>query len=118
MKFEQFNQFSENDLEDSVNFREVLEKYLIHYKWFLLSILSLLMLSFFYLRYEMPKYEVSSTILIKDKDEGSSLNQLGAFEDLGIFGSNNNSLENEIHILTSRRLMKRVVEDLQLNIKY
>lgn len=118
MKFEQFNQFSENDLEDSVNFREVLEKYLVHYKWFLVSIFTLFMISFFYLRYEMPKYEVSSTILIKDKDEGSSLNQLGAFEDLGLFGSNNNSLENEIHILTSRRLMKRVVEDLQLNIKY
>jgi capsular exopolysaccharide synthesis family protein len=118
MKFEHFNQFSENDLEDSVNFREVLEKYLIHYKWFLVSIFSLLMLSFFYLRYEMPKFEVSSTILIKDKDKGSSLDQLGAFEDLGIFSSNNNSLENEIHILTSRRLMKRVVEDLQLNVKY
>jgi tyrosine-protein kinase Etk/Wzc len=118
MNADQFNQFSENDFEDSVNFREVLEKYLIHFKWFVFSTIFILTLSFFYLRKEIPKYEVVSKILIKDKEKGSSVNQLDAFEDLGIFGSTNNSLENEIHILTSRRLMSKVVNELKLNIKY
>lgn len=118
MEFNQFNQFSDNGFDDSINFREVLEKYLIHFKWFILSVVVVVTLAYFYLRKEVPRYEIASSILIKDKEKGSSVNQLGAFEDLGLFGSNNNSLENEIHILTSRRLMKKVVNELRLNVRY
>jgi capsular exopolysaccharide synthesis family protein len=118
MEFDRMNQFADSDFEDSISFKEILDKYLIHLKWFVLSVIIILIFSFFYLRNEVPKFDVASKILIKDKEKGSSVNQLDAFEDLGLFGSTNNSLENEIHILTSRRLMKKVVNELRLNVKY
>lgn len=118
MEFDHVNKFSNDNFDDSINFRHVLDKYLIHIKWFILSSCVFIILAYFQLRTEIPKYQVSSKILIKDKEKGSSVNELGAFEDLGIFGSNNNSLENEILILTSRRLMKNVVNELKLNVRF
>lgn len=118
MEFDQKNMFPDDNHDDSINFREVLEQYLIHFKWFVLCIFLFSILSFIYLRKETPKYEATATILIKDVEDGSSVSDLAAFEGLGLFGAKNNSLENEIHLLTSRRLMSNVVRELKLNMKY
>ena len=118
MEFDQKMVFSENEFDDSINFREVVEQYLIHIKWFVLCVVLFGLLTYFYLRKEIPKYEATATILIKDVEDGSSVNDLSAIEGLGLFGSKNKSLENEIHLLTSRRLMTNVVKELRLNINY
>jgi tyrosine-protein kinase Etk/Wzc len=118
MEFGNFDHINNDEFDDSMNLREVLEKYLIHWKWFILSTIVFIGLAYYYVRKEMPKYLVSSTILVKEKEKGSSVNNLESFENLGIFGSNDNSVENEIYILTSRRLMKKVVTELKLNIRY
>lgn len=118
MEFSQIERNLNIDVEDSVSFREIIEKYLINLKWFVISAIIFVGLAYFYVKRQVPKYNVSATILIKDKEKGNSVDQLAAFEDLGIFGSNNSSLENEIHILTSRRLMAKVVTELELNIRY
>ncbi len=118
MEPNQYNKFSYGNFENSLNFKDVLDKYLIHLKWFFFSVIAFGLLAFFYLRYETPKYKVSATILIKEQEKGSSVSSVAAFEDLGLFGANNNSLENEIHLLSSRRLMERVVKELKLNINY
>jgi capsular exopolysaccharide synthesis family protein len=118
MKFDLKSQITEDNFDESINVREVLEKYIRHYKWFLLSVLIFGVLAFFKLRYEVPRYNVSATVLIKDKEKGSSFSDLSAFEDLGLFGSGDNSLENEIQIIKSRGLMMQVVKELKLNIRY
>ena len=43
---------------------------------------------------------------------------LSAFESVGLFENGENSLENEIQILKSRRLMTKLVKELHLNIQY
>jgi len=118
MENNKYSKFSHGNFENSLNFKDVLEEYLIHLKWFFLSFILFGILAFFYLRYEVPKYKVSATILIKEQEKGSSVSNIAAFEDLGLFGANNNSLENEIHLLSSRRLMEKVIEELKLNISY
>lgn len=118
MEFSQIEQNLNMEVEDSVSFREIIEKYLLNLKWFVLSSFIFIGFAIIYVKRQVPKYDVSATILIKDKEKGNSVDQLAAFEDLGIFGSNNSSLENEIHILNSRRLMTKVVNDLELNIRY
>jgi len=118
MEFDQINQFSDQDFDESVGVRELLEKYLIHLKWFILSVLIFGALAFLKLRYEVPLYKISSSILIKEKDKGSSYADLSSFEDLGLFGSGDNKLENEIQVLKSRKLMTKVVEELKLNTRY
>ena len=69
-------------------------------------------------RYQAPVYNVSSAVLIKENDKrsGSSANNpLGALQDLGMFSMTNN-FDNEVEILKSRTLIKKVVNDLGLYI--
>ena len=68
MEFEQFKDFSDEHFDESIGFREMIEKYLIHWKWFFLSVIIFGVLTFFKLRYEVPQYNVNATILIKKKE--------------------------------------------------
>lgn len=99
--------------------KDVLMKYLMHWKWFVISVIFSIGLAWVYLRYQAPLYEVSATVLIKDDKNGNTSlsDEMAAFEDLGILKSNKN-IDNEIEILKSRTLMSRVVRDLQLTVAY
>ena len=102
---------------NEINIREELEKYLKYWPWFLLCVVLAMGLAYLKLRQTTPIYSTTATIIIKD---GSSQNsEMAAFAELGIFdGMNSNSIENEIGILRSRRLMKSVVKELDINIRY
>lgn len=105
--------------EDEINFREVLEKYSYHWKWFLLGVMITLAAAFVYLRYATYQYEVSSTILIVDKENGGGLtSELSAFEDLGLFAGSKTSLDTEMSVLKSRTLMERVIKELGFHVSY
>ncbi len=105
--------------DDDFNIREALEKYSRHYKWFLLGVMIALAAAFVYLRYATYQYEVSSTILIDDKEKGGGLNsELSAFKDLGLITDSKISLDTEMGILKSRTLMERVIKDLGLQVSY
>lgn len=118
MDFEPLKQFHQEATDESVSIREMLEKYSIYLKWFILSVVIFLILAFLKVYYETPQYNISASILIKDKDNGDSFADLSDFADMGLFGNSKNSLENEIEILKSRRLITKVVEELKLNISY
>jgi len=113
----EFNQFSDEQFDESISLREVVEKYTAHFKWFVLSILVFGVLAFFKLRYEVPKYKIDASILIKEQERGNSITDLQGFEDLGLFGMGDNNLQNEMQILKSRKLMTQVVQELKLNIR-
>ncbi|WP_456424774.1 GumC family protein [Lutibacter sp.] len=106
------------DEDDTINIREVVDKYRYYYKWFLLGIIIALIGAFLYLRYTPKQYEVASTILIDDQKKGGLSSELSAFADLGLMGGVRTSIDNEIGILKSRSLMERVVKNLKLNIKF
>ncbi|MDR7210663.1 polysaccharide biosynthesis tyrosine autokinase [Flavobacterium piscis] len=99
-----------------VNIREQLDKYIIHWKWFVLSVLVCLLLAFLYLRYTTPSYEASTSILVKDEKKGGMLSELSAFSDLGIGGSYVSNVDNEIEVLKSRTLVESTVKKLNLNV--
>ncbi len=103
--------------EENFNLKDELEKYLVHWKWFVLCTLASLLLAFLYLKYATPQYLVSSTLLIKE-EQSSLSSEVTAFQDLGIFGGGQNNIDNEIQVLKSRRLARSVVEDLKLNVRY
>lgn len=110
-----YNDDIEDEIED-VNLREQLDKYLIHWRWFLLSIVICLIGAFLYLRYTTPSYEASTTILVKDEKKGGMLSELSAFSDLGIGGSMKSNVDNEIEILKSRTLVESTIKKLNLNV--
>ncbi|MBU2950255.1 polysaccharide biosynthesis tyrosine autokinase [Tamlana agarivorans] len=102
--------------EETTNIRQEIEKYAIHWKWFVLSIILAGIGAFLYLRYTPNLYEVATTILIEDDAKGASP-ELAVFEELGI-GGNQKNIANEITILESRSLINKVGENLKLNIAY
>jgi tyrosine-protein kinase Etk/Wzc len=104
--------------EESINFREELDKYIVHWKWFVLGIAIALLTAFIYLRYTPHQYQVSTTILIDDENSGGLPSELSAFEDLGLMDSGKKLIENEIGLLKSRSLMENVVKELGVNTTY
>lgn len=106
---------NENEEAENINIGEVLNKYLYHWPIFLMGILICALGAFLYLRYTKPLYEVSSTILIKDQKKNGGGGDL--LNDLDLFGGSK-IVENEIEILQSKVLMRKVVSRLNLNVKY
>jgi tyrosine-protein kinase Etk/Wzc len=115
METEQYNYTVEESQEN--NLKDLLLKYVINWKWFLLSICLSLFLGYYYLRFKTPMYEVTASILVKDNTKGENLSELSAFEDLGLLKKSNN-IDDEIEMLKSRSLMTRVVKGLRLNVSY
>ena len=106
------------DLDDNINYKDIFSK--VYKKWKLFSVLIFfsLLTATIYLRYEIPHYESTATILIKNNQKGGSgMSETSVFEDLSIF-SDRNSIENEKAILSSRNMMRNVVEKLDLCHEY
>lgn len=113
------NIISTTSKNGQINLREVLIRYIYHWKLFLLSIAIALIFAFVYLQFATYEYQVSSTILINDEEnDGGSTSEISAFEDLGLFKGAKTSLDTEIGILKSKTLIERVVKELKLNITY
>jgi capsular exopolysaccharide synthesis family protein len=109
------NNHFDDDFEDDFQFKEFLNKYTVHWQWFALGVGVCLILAFLYLRYTIPQYQASTTILVKDEKKGGMLSELSAFADMGIGGGMKSNLDNEIEILKSRKLVESTVKKLNLN---
>ena len=102
----------------TVNIRELLFKYLIYWKWFLLSIVLFLVGAKLYLRYSIPEYKSQTTLLIKRDDAGGLPSEFSAFQDLGGFTGAKKDLDDEIEVLKSRTLIEKTIKYGEFNISY
>ncbi|MEP0266466.1 polysaccharide biosynthesis tyrosine autokinase [Dokdonia sp.] len=105
--------------QEDISIKDQIQQYLRYWPWFLLSFIVCMSLAWLNLRYSTYNYMTEATILIKD-DKNSSLSEIAIFEDLGLTGGalNKSQFENEIEILKSKKLLKKVAENLKLNIRY
>ncbi|MEG9327963.1 polysaccharide biosynthesis tyrosine autokinase [Salinimicrobium catena] len=104
--------------EAEIDLREELQKYLRYWPWFLACIIAAVAACFVVLKFMTPVYPTTATILIKEEDKNPT-SGLEAFTELGMLGGmNTSSIENEIGILRSYRLMENVVKELDLNVRY
>lgn len=102
-----------NDVEETGEFSlaDVFYKYLSYWPVFVLLLLIGITGAWGYLRYKLPVYQTTATLLIKDdKNSGAGKDLLQAFD---MFGSKKNVL-NEIEVLQSKTLMQEVVKNLDL----
>lgn len=108
----QANNADETDFFENINIQDLISKLLIYWPWFVVSILACLLLFFVYVRYQTPMYRVNASVLIKEDDKHSSgVNPFAAIQDFGMMSISNN-FDNEIEILKSHTLIKKVVCDL------
>jgi tyrosine-protein kinase Etk/Wzc len=97
--------------EEENLFQDLLFKFLPWWPLFLLLVLLGAGGAWFYLRYKVPVYSTSASILIKDEKKG--LDDSKALEALDIFGSKK-IVENEIEVIQSKTLAQEVVKRLHL----
>ena len=118
MKEDLYDDLYLEEKEEKTDFKAVLFKYTIHWPWFVACILLCLAGAWLYLRYTAPVYNISASVIIKDNDKNSKSNTgIVDLEDLGFYSSINN-FDNEVEILHSRTLIRKVIEELDLYINY
>ena len=106
--------------EEQINIQEILFRYLIHWPWFVVSVIICVALAWGYLRLTTPVYDISATVLIKDETTGGGANLSSELEKMGLNGfvSSSSNIENEIEVLSSRTLAREVVNSLGLFVTY
>lgn len=118
MKEDLYDDFYLEEKEEKTDVKAILFRYLIHWPWFAACIILCLAGAWLYLRYTAPVYNIAASVIIKDNDKSSKAgNGMADLEDLGFYSSISN-FDNEVEILHSRTLIKKVVEELDLYIAY
>lgn len=99
--------------EEGFDLKQLLEKFIINWRWFVISLILCIFIAAIYLRYKTEIYKVQATVQINDEKKGSYQNQMMALQDFGLM-SNSGGIDNEIEIMRSKSLVKQVVMDLKL----
>ncbi len=104
-------QNTESDEIEDFALGDVFYKYFSFWPLFVLLLLISISAAWLYLRYKLPVYHSTATLLIKDdKNNSPGTDLLQAFD---MFGSKKN-VENEVEVLQSKTLMQEVVKNLNL----
>ena len=106
--------------DKEIDIRELLFKYLIHWPWFVGTVIVCLIAAYVYLYIATPVYNISATVLIKDDKKGGNSNNVAGLDELGLSGliTSSQSIDNEIEVLRSKTLVKEVVNYLNLYVTY
>ena len=100
----------------NVTLHDILRMVAANWYWFVISAAVCLGAAYYYLASTPRIYSRTATILVKDSRKGGDTD-LAAFSDLAGF-QNRRSVDNEVFILQSRRLMSEVVRRLGLTTDY
>ena len=111
------NNISGENQKNDFHLKTEIEKYVSQWPWFLLAICICLFVAFSYLRYVVPQYRTTTTILVKDEKKGGMQSELSAFADMGVGTGLKSNIDNEIEILRSRSLVESTVKKLKFNIR-
>ena len=106
-------------------FYRIYTAFILHWEWFLVSVLLCLAMAFVYMRYKVPTYQISARFLIKDDNSGGSSSRyrsgrrsvMNSMSDFG-FISATEGFDNEIEILKSQSLATQAVRDAKLYVNY
>ncbi|ATL43835.1 polysaccharide biosynthesis tyrosine autokinase [Elizabethkingia sp. HX WHF] len=102
---------------EETNINELIKPYLLKWPWFVICSVLALVIAYFSLKFMTPVYKVQSTVLIKDAKNNSAQGgaEMSILQDLSGFGGmKTNSVDNEIEIFKSKKLMHDVVDRLNL----
>ncbi|MCE7066585.1 tyrosine-protein kinase family protein [Dyadobacter sp. CY326] len=94
---------------------DVIKRYLYHWPLFAIGLLIAAALLFLYVKKTRPVYDVKATILIQDEKKTPTQNS--PLREIDVISSSK-LIENEIEILKSKKLLAKLVTDLNLGIIY
>ncbi|AQX04974.1 capsular biosynthesis protein [Elizabethkingia meningoseptica] len=103
--------------KEEINITEITKPYLLKWPWFIICAILSIIVAFLALKFITPVYKIQSTVLIKDAKSNSAPGgaEMSLLQDLSGFGGmKTNSVDNEIEIFKSKKLMQDVVDRLNL----
>jgi tyrosine-protein kinase Etk/Wzc len=99
-------QVTKNKVQQDGNIiNQLLFRYLPYWPLFVIMFALGIMAAYAYIRYKVPVYGITASILIKDEKKGTDESKV--LEQLNLFSSKK-IVENEIEIVQSRSLLKEV----------
>jgi len=101
--------------EKPFDIKEEFFKYLPYWPWFLGAVIACYICSFFYLRYATIIYQANAEVKILDNSTNTFKMPT---EGISLFARSKINLENEVEVFSSRRIIERVVDRLDLNTRY
>lgn len=107
----------EDEETSGFDYKTFLVKLLMYWPWIAGCVIAALVGAFFYLKTQAPLYTVNSSVLIKNENSKPG-NSGASLADLGFVTSSTQNFDNELEILRSRTLLKKVVTSLDLYIDY
>ncbi|MFM9911770.1 MAG: GumC family protein [Chitinophagaceae bacterium] len=96
--------------------REVFLKYIRFFPWVVISLALMLLLAYIKLRYSPPIYSVNSKLLVKNNNQNSNAGD--KFEDIFMMQSGRTNMNDEIEVIKSRYMAKRVITKLNFQYQY
>jgi capsular exopolysaccharide synthesis family protein len=109
-------EFEEDNIKKT-EFINVFFKYISFWKWFIASIIICVTLAVIYVNYTLPKYEITTSIILKDDQKGGGTTEMETFKDMGLFTQKNN-VDNELEILNKSILAQQAVRELGIYANY
>ncbi|HZJ36640.1 MAG TPA: tyrosine protein kinase, partial [Gillisia sp.] len=103
--------------ESDFDLKAEIFKYLAYWKWLLFGLLLGGSIAYLYNRYTIPQYWTQATLMILKDSESNVASALPSGGG-SILSLTENSLENQIVELKSKRLVSKVVDELNHNISY
>jgi len=98
--------------------KEMIQPFLLKWYWFLTSIAVMVTLAVLYIKSSVPVYKIQTSVLIKEASKMSAAS--GDFSVLqglsGFSGMGTNSIENEIEIFRSKKLIEKALADFNTQV--
>ncbi|MDR2854272.1 MAG: polysaccharide biosynthesis tyrosine autokinase [Prevotellaceae bacterium] len=102
---------------EKIDLRKIIQKYLRHWYWFLISVAVCLLIGFLFLKTQPFKFQVKASILLRQSEKIAPADELGMLEAIG-FTNSEKEVDDEIEILSSKALMMQVIDTLGIKTEY
>lgn len=108
----------DNNYEEVINLKDLIKPYLRKWYWFVLSFIISVFLAVVVIKLTVPVYKIQSSVLVKDANKMSSASgDFGVLSGIGGFaGMGTNSIENELAIFKSKKIITDVITDLKFQV--
>lgn len=115
--FQQTGSGVKHQHEDVLDLKKIFNLMSSNWFYFLISLLVAFICALLYLKYTIPVYKVSATLLINEARRGVQVGNNQMFEGFGL-GAGATNLDNQMMLLSSKTLIGRTIDELKLETEY
>ncbi len=98
--------------------RQLIYRYLRAWKWFALSVFAVMFIAVAYVYLRQPVYTTHASILVKSEDEAGAGGGMSALKTLSFGFPGSMEVEDELLVISSNSMIRRVIMDLDLHTVY